>query len=65
MFGKNIKRLRTQRGMTQAAVADLVGIHKRYYQDVEACRKIPSVLIAHRMRKALKCEWSEMTRGMK
>jgi transcriptional regulator with XRE-family HTH domain len=64
MFGKNLKRIRAQRDMTQAKVSELAGIHKRYYQDVEACVKVPSVAIAARLRKALKCDWTDLTRGL-
>lgn len=65
MFGKNLKRIRLKRGMTQLELAEQAKIYKRHYQDVEACRKIPSVAMAARLRKALKCEWTDLMRGVK
>ena len=65
MFGKNLKRIRLKRGMTQLELAGQAKIYKRHYQDVEACRKIPSVVMAARLRKALKCEWTDLMRGVK
>jgi len=65
MFGKNLKRIRLKREMTQLELAEQAKIYKRHYQDVEACRKIPSVAMAARLRKALKCEWTDLMRGVK
>jgi DNA-binding XRE family transcriptional regulator len=64
MFGDNLKRIRAQRGLTQREVALLALIHKRYVQDMEANLKIPSVVIAIRLQRALNCEWRDLTRGM-
>jgi len=64
MFGENLKRIRAQRGMTQREVSQLALIHKRYVQDLEANLKIPSVVIAIRLQRALNCEWRDLTRGL-
>jgi transcriptional regulator with XRE-family HTH domain len=64
MFGENVRRIRAEEGLTQAKVAEMAGVHKRYYQDVEACRKTPSVLIAARLRMALNCDWTDLMRGL-
>jgi len=64
MFGQNLKRIRAERGMTQRQLAQLALIHYRYVQDLEACLKIPSVVIAIRLQRALNCEWRDLTRGM-
>lgn len=64
MFGENVRRIRAEKGLTQAKLAEMAGVHKRYYQDVEACKKTPSVVIAARMQKALKCDWKDLTRGV-
>ncbi|MBE2203760.1 MAG: helix-turn-helix transcriptional regulator [Chthoniobacterales bacterium] len=50
--------------MTQAKVSELARLHTRYYQDVEACRKTPSVAIAARLQRALKCDWTDLTKGL-
>jgi len=64
MFGNNLKRIRAQRGMTQGQVSELAKIHKRYYQDLEACLKTPSVAIAARLQRALQCDWPDLTKGL-
>jgi DNA-binding XRE family transcriptional regulator len=63
-FGKNLKELRARSAMTQAQVAESAQIHKRHYQAIEACEKVPSVLIAARLRKTLDCTWEELTKGL-
>ena len=64
MFGKNLKRMRAQRGMTQKQVSELAQIHKRYVQDLEAGLKTPSITVVARIRKALKCEGTDLTKGL-
>ncbi len=64
MFGENLRRIRAQRGMTQKQVAELAQIHKRYVQDLEACLKTPSIVVVARIKKALKCDWTDLTRGL-
>jgi len=64
MFGENLKRIRAQRRLTQREVSELAHIHKRYVQDMEACLKTPSVVIALRLQRALKCKWEDLTKGM-
>jgi len=64
MFGENLKHIRALRGMTQREVAALAEIHYRHVQDIEACLKIPSVAIAVRLHKALKCKLTDLTKGM-
>ena len=64
MFGENVKRIRKEKDMTQVEVAGLAKIHKRYYQDIEWCRRTPSVVIAAKLRKALDCDWTDLTRDM-
>jgi len=63
MFGDNIRRLRAAKELTQGKLAELASIHKRYYQDLEACNKIPSVTVASRIQKALRCDWTDLMRG--
>ena len=50
--------------MTQKQVAELAQIHKRYVQDLEACLKTPSIVVVARIKKALKCDWTDLTRGL-
>lgn len=64
MFGENLKRIRAKRGLTQRELAQLALIHKRYVQDLEACLKIPSVVIAIRLQRAWDCEWEDLAKGL-
>ena len=64
MFGNNLKRIRHEKGMTQAKVSELARVHTRYYQDLEACQKTPSVAIAARLQRALQCDWADLTKGL-
>lgn len=64
MFGENLKRMRAKSGMTQREVASLAQIHYRYVQDMEAGLKIPSVAIAVRLHRALKCKLTDLTKGL-
>ncbi len=64
MLGKNLKKIRKQKGLTQAKLAELANVNRRYYQEIEACRKNPTVVVTARLRKALKCDWLEVLKGI-
>jgi transcriptional regulator with XRE-family HTH domain len=51
-----IKRLRTKRKpkMTQAALAELVGVHRIYISQIETGTKVPSIATLEKIAKALK-----------
>ncbi len=59
-FGRNICRLRMARGHTQEHLAEKADISRRYLQEIEAGEMNPTVNVASRLRRALKCAWDEL-----
>jgi transcriptional regulator with XRE-family HTH domain len=49
MIGENARRLRIARKLTQADVADAIGLSAEYYARVERGRTMPSIETLHRM----------------
>jgi transcriptional regulator with XRE-family HTH domain len=52
--GANVKRIRTERGLSQQALADKVKIHRVYVAKIEGAVQAPSLEILDRIAKALK-----------
>jgi transcriptional regulator with XRE-family HTH domain len=52
-LGVTIKRLRTKRKMTQAALAAKVPCHRIYIAQIEAGTKTPSIATLEKLAKAL------------
>lgn len=52
-FGLNVRRVRKEAGLSQEALADLVGIARSYMSDVEVGRRNPSLAVVERIAKAL------------
>jgi len=52
--GRNIKRLRRQRGWTQQSLADRVGIHQVYVAQIEGAAREVSLEMLGRVAKALR-----------
>lgn len=50
-----MKRLREQKGLTQAQVAEAVGVSEGHYQHVEAGRCLPSLPVCARLSRVLGC----------
>lgn len=64
VVGRNICRLRSERGITQERVCELADVDRGYFQRVEAGKQNMTVEYLERMRKALKCNWSDLFRGL-
>ena len=64
ILGKNINRLRTQRGLTQDDLAGLAEIDRRYVQRIEAGTANPGIDVICRVREALGASWNELLRGL-
>jgi len=64
MIGNNLLRLRKASGLSQVALAERAKINRRYYQSLEASMSSPTVEIAARLKKALRCEWNELLKGL-
>ena len=55
-----IKRLRKQRKMTQATLAESVGVHRIYIAQIEAATKTPSIATLEKIATALKVKAAEL-----
>ena len=51
--GENISRMRTQQGLSQAELADKVGISQSMVAQIERGSKVPTVILAYDIAKAL------------
>ena len=52
-LGSNLRRLRTERGLSQEAFADLANIHRTYVSDIERGARNPTVIVVERLALAL------------
>lgn len=53
VFGLNVRRLRTDRGLTQEALADAVGLAVTYVGQIERGRRNPTLLVVERFAEVL------------
>ena len=61
-LGNRIKDLRTSRGLTQEALAELVGVTRKTVNTVENGRFIPSTILALRLARALRVRVEDVFR---
>lgn len=54
-LANRLNQLRSERGLTQAALAELVGVSRKTVNTVENGVFIPSTVVALRLAKALDC----------
>lgn len=64
LLGRNLVRLRMERGTTQEQLAEAADISHRYLQSLEAGQKQPSINVVAQLRLALKCSWDELLKGV-
>lgn len=64
VVARNICRLRNQRRFTQEKICELAEVDRGYFQQIEAGRKNATLDYLDRLRKALKCEWADLFRGL-
>ena len=50
--------------MTQEALAEKADISRRYLQQIEAGQMNPTVKVVSRLRKAFRCSWDDLLRGV-
>jgi transcriptional regulator with XRE-family HTH domain len=55
-FGANVRRLRLERGLSQAELAELAGIHRAYLSTVENGKRNVSIDNISRLARALSVE---------
>jgi transcriptional regulator with XRE-family HTH domain len=60
IFGKNVRRLRQQRGLTQEALAFEAEIDLTYVGGIERGKRNPSLLVMARIAKALSVPLSKL-----
>ena len=56
----NLRRLRTERGLSQEAFADVVGIHRTYISDLERAARNPTIKLVDAVAVALKVTASDL-----
>jgi transcriptional regulator with XRE-family HTH domain len=54
IFGKHLRKLRNEQGITQEELADRAGMHFTYIGQIERGVRNPSLVNLHRLAKALK-----------
>jgi transcriptional regulator with XRE-family HTH domain len=55
IFGRRLRELRTERDLTQDALAQIVATSKPFISDMERGVKVPSLTMVLRLAKALDC----------
>lgn len=59
-LGASLKEVRTGAGLTQAELADRVGVSRKTINTVENGVFVPSTLLALKLAKALKCKVEDL-----
>jgi putative transcriptional regulator len=59
-LGNRLKDLRTDAGLTQAELAELVGVSRKTINTVENCVFIPSTVLALKLARALKVKTEDL-----
>lgn len=59
-LGRNVRRLRVGKELSQEAFADETGIHRTYVSDIERGSRNPTITIVERLAVALGVDASEL-----
>lgn len=59
-FGKKLREIRTERGLSQEALADIANVHRTYIGMVERAEKNITLLNIQKLSKALKIDIKEL-----
>ncbi len=59
-FGQTVNRLRTHRQLTQEQLCEAAEIDRSYLQRIESGSSSPTIDVALRLKKALKCTWDQL-----
>ncbi len=65
LVGRNLKRLREDRGLTQEAFADKVGFSQQYLSGLENGKRNPTVITLYEIAKALGASVEDLVRASK
>jgi transcriptional regulator with XRE-family HTH domain len=60
LVGRNVRRIRLEKGLTQEAFADLTGFSQQYLSDLERGRRNPTIVTLFELAAALKVEHGEL-----
>jgi len=63
-LGRNVCRLRNQRGWTQEVFSEKCGISRRYLLFIEAGERLPTLEVIAKMRDELKAQWDELMKDI-
>lgn len=63
-FGVSVRRNRTQRQMSQEALADAAGLHRTYVSGIERGVRNPSLVIISRLARSLDVSLAELFSGV-
>ena len=64
IVAKNIGRLRSETGITQEKLCELAAVSRGYFQRIESGKGNMTIDYLDRVRKALKCRWADLFRGL-
>ena len=59
-FGANLRRERSERGITQQKLAEIADLNIRTVQKIEAGKINILITTATRLRRAIGCTWNEL-----
>lgn len=59
-FKENLKRIRTERNLTQEQLANLIGVSKFSIQNYEQGKREPSLELLESLVKALECNYTDL-----
>lgn len=64
-FGANLERERKARGLTQEKLAEIVDLHPRVVQKIEAGETNLKATTLFRLQKAIGCSWDSLMVGLR
>jgi transcriptional regulator with XRE-family HTH domain len=59
-FGKLVRRLRLEKGLSQERLGELCGLHRNYIGAIERAERTPSIVSADKLAKALGTKMSAL-----
>lgn len=62
-FGKHIRKIRKEKGLTQEELAFKTGLHSTYIGHIETGTYTPSIFVVWKIAEVLKMNLSELLRG--
>jgi transcriptional regulator with XRE-family HTH domain len=62
LVGRNLRRLREEKGLTQEAFADVVGFSQQYLSGLENGKRNPTVITLYEIAKALGASVEDLVR---